>query len=710
MVKESRINTMKKFTLVIAVMFSVVIFGISQDSVVVPYGSIWKYLDNGSNQGSSWRFNNFNDASWDAGPAELGYGDGDESTVVSYGPSSSNKHITTYFRHSFNIDDVSQYKNFLLKLKRDDGALVYINGVEVMRSNFGTNTYAYDDESYTAISTSSENLRYHKLIEPTRFQDGVNVIAVEVHQADPGSSDLSFDFELIGLDAIPSVYRDPYLQTATPTSITVKWKTDIPTDSRVSYGTTEGVLNSTEDVAALTINHEVVINGLTPNTKYYYSVGTSTTELAGNSTDFYFTTHPPSGQSVPTRIWAIGDAGTGTYHQADVRDSYINFVGNDKSDVWLMLGDNAYIQGREADYHTGVFKNMYEPILRNTTLWPCPGNHDFYGEASPISETGTYYDIFALPINGEAGGVASGTESYYSYDYGNVHFISLESYGLNRDSTGTMATWLKSDLENVTADWIVAYWHYPPYSKTSHDSDDPGDHSGRCIDMRENFNPILESYGVDLVLSGHSHAYERTYFLNGHYGFSNTLDPSMILNDESGKADESGAYVKPKDQAPNSGTVYAVCGSSGKLTSTNEFHPAMYFTTINHYGSMVIDIEGDTLEAKFINDNGVIIDYFHIVKEGYQSIENTKQNDGINLYPNPSNGIVNIELESVGAKGKKLLEIYSSRGKLVWSEEIILDDVTTVYSLNASDLAKGFYTLKITQDTEILGAELLIVE
>src|SRR5687767_2816259 len=90
--------------------------------VLVPVGAVWKYLDNGSDQGTAWRSTTFNDTSWASGPAQLGYGDGDEATIVGFGPDSANKYITTYFRRSFNVPDASIYQSMTLRLLRDDGA------------------------------------------------------------------------------------------------------------------------------------------------------------------------------------------------------------------------------------------------------------------------------------------------------------------------------------------------------------------------------------------------------------------------------------------------------------------------------------------------------------------------------------------------------------------------------------------------------------
>src|SRR5829696_1491244 len=89
--------------------------------VLIPTGATWKYLDNGSDQGTGWRAPAFSDSGWASGAAQLGYGDGDETTVVSYGPDSANKYITTYFRRSFTVPDASVYQSTSLRLLRDDG-------------------------------------------------------------------------------------------------------------------------------------------------------------------------------------------------------------------------------------------------------------------------------------------------------------------------------------------------------------------------------------------------------------------------------------------------------------------------------------------------------------------------------------------------------------------------------------------------------------
>jgi len=133
--------------------------------------------------------------------------------------------------------------------------------------------------------------------------------------------------------------------------------------------------------------------------------------------------------------------------------------------------------------------------------------------------------------------------------------------------------------------------------------------------MRTNVVPILEAYGVDLVLCGHSHNYERSYLLNGHYGFSQTLEAAMVKDGGSGRTNDTGAYLKSSvGPSPNDGAVYVVAGSSGWTTSLQpKHHPAMYITLLR-MGSMVIDIDGNRLEARFLRETGEVDDYFTITK------------------------------------------------------------------------------------------------
>jgi hypothetical protein len=165
---------------------------------LIANGSVWKYLDNGTDQGTAWTGIGFDDNLWASGPAQLGYGDGDEATVVSFGPDPNNKYITTYFRRAFTVADPTAYSFLTLHLRRDDGVVVYLNGTEVLRDNFPAGTTTITFNTFASIAGDDGNAVFTNNVPSNLLVAGPNVVAVEVHQANPGSSDISFELELVG--------------------------------------------------------------------------------------------------------------------------------------------------------------------------------------------------------------------------------------------------------------------------------------------------------------------------------------------------------------------------------------------------------------------------------------------------------------------------------------------------------------------------------
>jgi hypothetical protein len=401
--------------------------------------------------------------------------------------------------------------------------------------------------------------------------------------------------------------RGPYLQNGTPSSLVVRWRTDTATDTLVQYGDAPGNLILSAYSPLLTTEHEIILSGLTPNGLYYYSVGSSSQTLAGNDANHYFVVFPPIGQDRSARIWVLGDAGTQTSSQIAVRDAYYGFTGTRHTELWLMLGDNAYNVGSDTEYQGAVF-NMYPTMLRKSVLFSTLGNHET-AQATNYVDTYPYFSIFTLPTAGEGGGVPSGTEHFYSFDYGTIHFICLDSMTADRATNGIMANWLRTDLGNTLATWLVAFWHHPPYSKGSHNSDTENE----LIQMRQNFNPILEDGGVDLVLSGHSHSYERSFLIDRHYGLSSTFNNTNKIDGGSGR--DATPYLKPSGLVAHKGAVYSVAGSSGQTSGGSLNHPAM-FISLNVLGSVVLDFATNRLDLSFVNSSGAVQDYFTIIKGG----------------------------------------------------------------------------------------------
>lgn len=746
------------------------------DTTAIARGTAWKYFDQGTDQGTTWREAAFDDSTWASGNAELGYADS-PVTTLRQGPdsptTSATKFITYYFRKQFSVVDATQVIGLRMNLLRDDGAVVYLNGTEVARSNMGAGAIDYLTNSASIVSGGDESIYYPIVLPSSSLVSGNNVIAVEIHQRDNTSSDLSFDMDLItttaGGNALPVVQittpasgssvvignsvpitasatdsdgtiskveffagatklgedltgpdygfnwsgatagsynltavatdelggmstsaavpltvipgpsgtltRSPYLNSPGPTSIVVRWRSSTSVVGRVRYGTSPQALTQFTDESAARTVHEVKLTGLTPYTRYYYSVGSAldfltpetveTTSFspgapAPTAADYTFRTSPTPGTAVNTRIWIVGDCGRGTQVQANGRDAYYTpnftggYTGSRIPDLNLQMGDNAYNSGTETEYQTGYF-NMYANIFRKMPQMSTLGNHDANNSTPSVDGNYSYpyFDMFTFPTQGEIGGVASGTEHYYSFDYGNIHFICLDSNsstrtvdnpatpGVNED--GAMATWLRQDLASTTATWIVAFWHHPPYSKGSHNSDT----ETAMVQMRTNFNPILENGGVDLLFFGHSHNYERSVLLDGFYtrsdqspginsamrknaGNGSTTGITTVTNGKIRNAANNftatattattipanGAYIKPlTGPRDRFGAVYNTAGMSGLADSGTIDHSAMYIS-YNNVGTVNLDVNGNTLTCTFVQSGGATPDNFTITKQG----------------------------------------------------------------------------------------------
>ncbi|MEC5146425.1 metallophosphoesterase family protein [Chitinophaga sp. 212800010-3] len=423
----------------------------------------------------------------------------------------------------------------------------------------------------------------------------------------------------------PALIRGPYLQAAASNSIVIRWRTDVSARSRVRFGTTPDKLDQQSDDATLVTEHKVKLNGLQPGTRYYYAIGGFKDVLQGDSSN-YFMTLPEAGKTGLYRIAALGDCGDNSVNQRQVKEQLLKYLGNNYLQAWILLGDNAYPDGTDAEFQTKFFNVYKDDLLKKFPLFPAPGNHDYHDtdlSAKYAQETHqtSYYQNFTMPAEGESGGLPSHTQAFYSFDIGNVHFLSLDSYGKEDsayrlyDTLGPQVRWIREDLAaNKNKGWVIAYWHHPPYTMGSHNSDEEDE----LIKIRENFIQVLERNGVDLVLNGHSHNYERSRLMKGHYGMSATFDPARHnLSNSSGRYDGSqNAAPYVKDSIRNAGTVYVVSGSAGKLggKQTPYPHKAMYFADADHGGSSLLEIQDNRLDLKWICADGTIRDQFTMMK------------------------------------------------------------------------------------------------
>jgi len=479
-----------------------------------------------------------------------------------------------------------------------------------------------------------------------------------------------------------------FLQQVTADSALIKWRGE------------SNVVRAGTDIEKLTLRvtarseggHKLArLTGLEADTVYFYAIGNK----ARGSDSRQFRTAPLPGQLPAdgnTHIWLLGDSGTATEqfrgrysHKGEalaVKQGFLTYnreqAGNEPVDLLLLLGDNAYVAGTDAEWQ-GAFFDLYPDIISRTATWPTLGNHEMgmapidacllaalrrcdegpvvmpFGGISESSDPASYdsdgsgpdgagppyFAIFSLPTQGEAGGVASGTEQYYAFDHGNVHVVSLDSQLSNRDATqrAAMRDWLVDDLTQNRLDWTIVIFHHPAYSRgENHDSD----LEQAEVDMRETFAPVFEDHGVDVVYSGHAHSYERSWYLHGHHGPSATFDASQHaqLNARGkpalGQGDEAYRQVSP-DTGSDDKTVYTVAGTAGKTDEENPCAPGkMFGCTLPNWlthpahrtfdpaiagarphglarrGSVVLDATDKTLTSRFVDEHGQVLDYFTI--------------------------------------------------------------------------------------------------
>jgi 3',5'-cyclic AMP phosphodiesterase CpdA len=232
--------------------------------------------------------------------------------------------------------------------------------------------------------------------------------------------------------------------------------------------------------------HAVTLSGLRPGSRYYYRV-------AGAQKTSSFRTAPEEPDS-GFSFAVVGDSGTGSKAQRAVA----SLLERMQPDLILHTGDVVYPKGDDADYDPKFFA-PYRRIIDSVPVFPCLGNHDVETENGA-----PYLENFHLPRNDlESAG------RYYSFDWGNAHFVALDSELYYDDEGGDperQKAWLERDLGETRQPWKFVFFHRPPYSSSEHGSD---------LLVREDLEPVLARHGVDLVFSGHDHDYERTVQIKG---------------------------------------------------------------------------------------------------------------------------------------------------------------------------------------------------
>jgi hypothetical protein len=368
--------------------------------------------------------------------------------------------------------------------------------------------------------------------------------------------------------ASPNLIWYPYLQQLTNTSVTIVWSTHSGTNPVVSYTTAAStptvIQGSSRPLAALgTQLHRVTLIDLQPSSTYYYSIFVDNEELLSGET-LSFRTAPDTRDASAFTFLAFGDYGITTASQARLRDQ----MRRDSFNFILTTGDNAYLDASYADFDRAVFR-IYGDLFARAPVFPSLGNREYRtARAAP------YLDLFELSAMTWR---PDDQERYYSFDYGSAHIVVLDSNApLDVDDSAAnddMLDWLRADLAQTEQPWKIAAFHHPAYSTGSHGSD---------LRVQAKLIPIFEAYGVQLVLNGHDHNYQRSL----------PLRAGQVASTAEG------------------GVVYVVTGAGESASSPCTMASWLAFARCSQpYGLYSrITIDGDSMTIQAVNNTGAVED------------------------------------------------------------------------------------------------------
>jgi hypothetical protein len=523
---------------------------------LVGVGEAWRYRT-GTNEPSSpsnaWRQLDFDDAAWLVGRSGFGHvGSGylAEATLL---PGPPTNYLTVYFRTTFTVADPSSVQWLTLRLNYDAGVVAYLNGSEVARGGFAPGTVvAFDTPSPVAGPTNA--LEFDLTAFLPLLNAGTNLLALELHNTSLADPSMILVPELRA-----NFTRGPYLQSTSSNRTLVVWKTPVPADSRVDFGIA-GVLDRSVQDTNEVLTHVVELADLVPDTAYAYRLASAAGGKIARGSVETFRTLKAAG---PVRFMALGDSGGGSVAQYEIA----RVLREAAPDLVLHTGDAVY-----PVFDTGHVDarclSVYGDQMRAAPFFFTIGNHDLYATDAP------YLESFYLPTN-----AATGTEHFYSFDHGDVHFSSLFLTWRNQNylypdyvlGDGTpQYQWLTNDLASTAKPWKVLFFHAALNTSGEHRWDSSGGIYDR-LEFQRLLLPLAERYGVQLILTGHDHSYQSF--------------------------------------APMSGTHIVVTGGGGGPLYPDIFEwdpAAVRFAPVYH--CVRVEVGGDTLRLDALDPSGTVFD------------------------------------------------------------------------------------------------------
>jgi hypothetical protein len=413
-------------------------------------------------------------------------------------------YLSVFFRKEFTVLRPETVKWLVLRVDYDDGFVAYLNGVEIARRGFPGPAGSF--VSYNAAA-AFHSAGAAEEIDVTSFTNlmvtGDNVLAIQAHNG----SLTNFSFTLVP-ELLANFQRGPFIQNASTNHIQVIWKTPVPSDTRVEFGTTASLGIALFDTNLVT-THVATLTNLAPNTSYSYRVSSSAGGPPAISPVETFRTLKTDG---PLSFVLFGDSGWGSSAQFEIA----RVVQSLDPDLVLHSGDVIYTSFTAELADTRCL-SVYRPHMKNTPYYFAFGNHDLnYGAQH-------YLDAFYLPTNSvsAADHLLAGTspEHYYSFEHGDAHFAVLFIPFLSQSKLSVgdpQYKWLTNDLATTTKPWKILLFHVPMNSSSAHRFDDVNFNGiPDRLEIRDVILPVASRYNVQLILSGHEHGYERFNPTNG---------------------------------------------------------------------------------------------------------------------------------------------------------------------------------------------------
>jgi len=363
-------------------------------------------------------------------------------------------------------------------------------------------------------------------------------------------------------DAVPALTRGPYLQQVTASSAIVVWRTSVAAACTLT-ATSTGNPAITATTPSGT-QHVVTLSGLSADERYDYIIRSGGV-VAGGPT-YFVRTAPLPGTGTPQRFLVWGDSGNGTATQMAVAAA----MAADTADFALVVGDIVYSSGQPQNYDPRYF-TPYASMLRHLPAWAVIGNHDAYTESS-------FFDAWYLPVN-----PLDGTERYYSFDWGDIHFVALNT---NQPFTPALLDWVAADLDASTRRWKMVFFHHTMYSC--------GSIHGTSSGLVNALGPVFEAHGVDFAFYGHDHHYERSFPMQNKVAVNAAMDPD---------------YLNPG--AP----IYVISGAGGesRAAGTSCLHTARAIATPSYVRASVT---GDLFTMEAVGADGLVLDHMTLSKSG----------------------------------------------------------------------------------------------